>query len=692
MAKKLWQENLIRRKIFSVLLGIAVIFAAVPAVPAHAEETVASPTINIGENTIYAGSSGTIYVNGSNFQRVTALKISVKYNPEVMTVGSVSKGALLNGCLSDINSSDSGLVKLSAISTEGISGSGLLAGISFRVQDGVGAGDYPIELIVEEACALGEDGNAEDIAITKGNGRVTVKQAEQTIPTAYFYGSVSNYSPKEGENFDYYLRSSNVGNLAGGNFEFVYDREYLELTDVEAEPRLVAANCTTSINRNTAGYVKISFAATNPIGAGYGENLVKLSFKVITSEATSTQIEFRPGELQEINADDTLGAMNSSGFTNTVKIDREEIVVQNPAFRMEYEELSHGETYRVTAIIDGESGLAAGDFTIAYDKNLSLCTEVAVCAATGDESSQPGAGESLIITKPKIDQGTVGFSFVNISGISEDQRLIVMTFKRLKAGGIGVMSASGSKTVDKDHSAVGIDYPNLKIDFSHYLKTVEIKAKPGSDGVYIEKFRCTGCSHEGTREISGLSQENVNVHFDTEGISGQTVVAFYAKDSEIPEIANDIMSGAEGALVKVECEPGTTGTVSMGVVPAGEYLAAMYNSRQGLYYNMLEIGDNGSTVGLAADVAYIVKSGVCNLHTFTYGDVDGSGRVDFADVLRAKRYLAGWNGYEDAEKFAIDANCDGEANIDDITYMERHIAGWTGYATLPVTEDTLPAG
>lgn len=686
MAKKILQRNLeIKKKLLSVLLGIAVTFVAIPAGLAYAEEDAAAPTITISDSTISAGSSGTIYISGSNFQRITALKISVQYNPEVMTVSSAGRSSLLNGSVSDVNCSENGIVKLSAISTDGISGSGPLMYVSFHVSSDAEPKDYPVELIVEEACALDDNGEVRDISITKQSGRMTVKEAEQTIPTAYFYGSLSNYSPKEGESFDYYLRSSNVGNLAGGNFEFTYDREHLELTDVELGSRLTVAYCTTSINRKTAGYVKISFGATSPIRASYGENMVKLTFKVTATEATSTLIEFSPGELQEIKADDTLGAMNSRGFTHTVKIVREEAVVENPKFRMEYEEVTHGEAYKVTAIIEGGSQLAAGDFTIAYDRNMSVCTEVAVCTDAGDESTRPGAEESMIVTRPQIDQGTVKFSFVNTLGISEDQRLIVMTFKRLKAGGTIAMSAFGSQTVKADSDMVSLDYPALKIDFSHYLKIVEMKAKPGSDDVFIEKYRCTGCGYEETREISGLSCESVNVHFDTGGILGKTVVALYAKDADIYEVRNDMMDGATSALVQVECESGTTGTISMGGVPTGEYIAVVYNSRQGLYYNKIEIGMSGKTVGLAADIAYIAQSGVCNLHIFTYGDVDGNRKVDFADVLWAKRYLAGWSEYEEAEKFAIDINCDGAPDIDDIAYIARYIAGWEGYETLPVT-------
>ncbi len=68
---------------------------------------------------------------------------------------------------------------------------------------------------------------------------------------------------------------------------------------------------------------------------------------------------------------------------------------------------------------------------------------------------------------------------------------------------------------------------------------------------------------------------------------------------------------------------------------------------------------------------------------FLYGDVDGNGTVDYADVLCIKRYLAEWDNYGDANNVAADLDQDGKVTIADVEILERHIAGWTGYKTLP---------
>ena len=66
-----------------------------------------------------------------------------------------------------------------------------------------------------------------------------------------------------------------------------------------------------------------------------------------------------------------------------------------------------------------------------------------------------------------------------------------------------------------------------------------------------------------------------------------------------------------------------------------------------------------------------------------YGDADSNGKADFADVLRLKRYLAGWDKYGEANNIAVDLDGDGEVTPADLMILERHIAGWKAYKELP---------
>ena len=68
------------------------------------------------------------------------------------------------------------------------------------------------------------------------------------------------------------------------------------------------------------------------------------------------------------------------------------------------------------------------------------------------------------------------------------------------------------------------------------------------------------------------------------------------------------------------------------------------------------------------------------------GDVDGNYNIDSADVLKLRRFLAQWKGYDNLKSGAADLDSDGEITLKDITILERHIAGWRGYEKLPVLD------
>lgn len=65
------------------------------------------------------------------------------------------------------------------------------------------------------------------------------------------------------------------------------------------------------------------------------------------------------------------------------------------------------------------------------------------------------------------------------------------------------------------------------------------------------------------------------------------------------------------------------------------------------------------------------------------GDIDENGKIDFADALYFKRYLANWAKYQDVSLKTANLDSDNEITPADLIILERHIAGWSEYKELP---------
>ena len=87
-------------------------------------------------------------------------------------------------------------------------------------------------------------------------------------------------------------------------------------------------------------------------------------------------------------------------------------------------------------------------------------------------------------------------------------------------------------------------------------------------------------------------------------------------------------------------------------------------------------------------IALKMSDGRLNAYRSTIcGDVDENRKVDFADALYFKRYLANWSKYQDISLKTANLNSDNEVTPADLIILERHIAGWTGYQNIPQNQN-----
>ena len=200
--------------------------------------------------------------------------------------------------------------------------------------------------------------------------------------------------------------------------------------------------------------------------------------------------------------------------------------------------------------------------------------------------------------------------------------------------------------------------------------------EPGS-----KSHHCVRCdAKKDITEIPKLAEEKIYLSVDIDGAPGDFVLAVYSLDVSRDIIEAEMKNGKTSAVFSLNCNSGQSvlGQYS-GTLAEGVYLAVGYNAEQGFTYMEITVDSSGLNRGIAAQ--FTLDS--TEISTFIYGDVDNNGKIDFADGLYAKRYLAEWNGYMNANCFAIDVNCDGETNINDINIMARYIAKWEDYKEMP---------
>lgn len=87
-------------------------------------------------------------------------------------------------------------------------------------------------------------------------------------------------------------------------------------------------------------------------------------------------------------------------------------------------------------------------------------------------------------------------------------------------------------------------------------------------------------------------------------------------------------------------------------------------------------------------IALKMSDGRLNAYRSTIcGDVDENRKVDFADALYFKRYLANWSRYQDISLKTADIDSNNAITTADLIILERHIAGWTGYQNIPQNQN-----
>lgn len=422
------------KRIVSALCTAVLLFAAVPQALAAT-----SPTLYFTNNTVYTGGGTTYcYLQMKNAENIAAMDYIITYDSNNLEITNNYKTGFTkqSDVTADINTSIPGEIHVTLVSQNGISGSGYLNLLYFKAKSGAKVGAYPISVLVTDIY----DMSLETVVATKENGTITIKEGLPTVKNVRFSNTVSASAVTVGDSFDYKLSASSLNGLSAGMLDFYYDDTKLKLNEITPSSALKAT--TFDVNDKNKGLVKLSFASSSAITSG--TDLVTLNFSATASG--TADISFKPSEIY----DNDFASMSGNECSQSVTIAEPEIKVDYPDFSIVLSEtVPSDKEFTAKAVLEGGSGVCAGDFTVVYDSNALECVGVSGESVSGVWTT----------TDKNYSSGKVRFSFMANNALESDTALVLMKFKAKENKDLkSDLSISGTGVYDGKYKAVALEY------------------------------------------------------------------------------------------------------------------------------------------------------------------------------------------------------------------------------------------
>ena len=397
-----------------------------------------SAFLQVGSASAAPGETRSVYVSGSNLEALAGVQGIVSYDDTALELtGAAMVGAF--SALGTVNTETAGQVSFNGTCLDGISGSQNILRLDFRVRPDAAAGEYLLDILIENAYNTG----LVAVPLIGASGVFAVTEPQTTTKTLYFYSDSSVSALHKGEQVSITARTYGSQGLAAGKLEFRYDAALF--TCVAAEPLAALSGAVKSLDTSRAGYVSAAFASEEEIPGG---ELLRLTLEAAADVDADTSVTFAASELY----DTALAAMNGIGFTQPLTLRRAEVTPEVPALRVTMPAAARtDETITAVAVLDRGSGLAAADFCISYDTALLTCTGVKVNAGT---ESVDGV---CIVTNPNFDGGQVKFTFICEKGFADGAELVTMTFQPKKEGAVTLTPAVTTSAVGADRQPIALD-------------------------------------------------------------------------------------------------------------------------------------------------------------------------------------------------------------------------------------------
>ena len=407
------------------------------------------PEVQVIDATTQQGSQTSVSIYLKDFSEVTALELIVIYDLKFIEYVSSNLNYTINqnnNVTVVTNTSVSGQIRIVLLSPEGLTYTGQLLNIQFKIKEETPINSYPIIGAIGEVYNLSED----SLQVSMKQGYIHVIEKNEFKNSVTYYESLSSNILSQDNTVTWRIYSYNLYEMTAGMYEVLYDSSVFELISVNFGNGF--SNAVKDININTNGRVLLAFISSSTITQG--NPILTIELKVKTNENKNTTLQFIPRQIY----DQTLEPLGGNRLSKSVQTIETLPVVENKAMYVSSYLGKMAESVDIGVFVEANSLLSSGDFILTYNKNqLQL------------ENIEIKAEGVFIVYDHDETNGILTFSVISTSSITALTELIQLTFKpQSEVLFKSTITLSGTQTYDDSLESIELTYKEGVIEFNGY--------------------------------------------------------------------------------------------------------------------------------------------------------------------------------------------------------------------------------
>lgn len=485
-------------KLFYVFVFIISLMLFSTCFIVKAEDSVETkPTIYSEDKTVTQGDYFYPYIKAKDFKNIGSLELFIYYDSSKLTLNYCNTSSLLSNEFVSINTDTIGEIKVYVASINGISGSGNLLRLSFRVNDDALIGNSKVNIAVGDA-------NLTDLSLVNietNSFNINIKEKDVVKNIINFSSNtIESMSYNKSFTVKYYVNGVTY-NFSSAEFNIAYDANLLKYESISIGNVLNKLNGSlVSVNASSKGNIKVSFAALEGVPNYISEsnNLFEVKFTVINNVDDNAFITLSCAQMYDIELND----IHPQTYEKQIKITK---VLPNIGFSDYY---GYDNEFELDLVASKELNLAAGDFVIDYSKYNLSCIDV---EKTLDSSM---IVYNIIKDENGNETGKIKLSFLYSGGITENQVICKIIFKPKYTGNFSV-TLSGTGLKDGNYKDIDLSYidKSAKVSIEHKYEKVEYLAPTCTNSGHEAHNACVYCGYSSDKvTISSLGGHLYEYH------------------------------------------------------------------------------------------------------------------------------------------------------------------------------------